>query len=213
MLNGMSPSWLIVGFLCGSAVAQQSQMSLPISVGIVLDTSGSMGGKLQQSRQLVAQFLQTAHPQDEFFLVQFNDRPVLLNGFGANADEIQNHLTFLQSKGTSALLDAIYLALDEMKKARNPRKALLVISDGGDNSSRSTAGEINTLAREAGVRIYPLGIYGSLLSRERTTEELSGPGRLNEIAEQSGGRHFAVEGSAESKDVITQLRIALRAER
>lgn len=202
----MSPSWLTVGFLCGSAVAQ-------VSVGIVLDTSGSMGGKLQQSRQLVAQFLQTAHPQDEFFLVQFHDRPVLLNGFGANPDEIQNHLTFIQAKGRSTLLDAIYLGLDEMKKARNSRKVLLVISDGGDNSSRSTAGEINTLAREADVRIYPLGIYASLPSRERTAEELSGPGRLNEIAEQSGGRHFAVEGSADLPNLIAQLRIALRAER
>ena len=213
MLIVMRLSWLIVVFLCGSAVAQQSQVSPPISVGIVFDTSGSMGQKLQQSRQLVVQFIKTADPQDELFLVQFSDRPVLINGFSANTDEIQNHLTFIEAKGRSALLDAIYLALDEMKKARNSRKALLVISDGGENSSRSTADEIKTLVREADVRIYPIGIYASLPFRERTTEELSGPGRLNEIAEQSGGRHFAVERLAELPSVIAQLRIALRTER
>jgi len=172
-----------------------------------------MGGKLQQARQLVAEFSRPANPQDEFFLVQFSDRTALVNGFGASADEIQNQLTSLQAKGRSALLDAIDMALHEMKKARNHRKALLVISDGGDNSSRSTRREIDTLVRESGVRIYPIGIYAALPFRERTAEELSGPGRLNEIAEQSGGRHFAVERSAELPNVIAQLRIALNTER
>ena len=116
----MLQSWLIVGFFCGSAIAQQSQMSQPISVGIVFDASGSMGGKLRISRQLVAQFVKTANPQDEFFLVQFGDRPVLVNGFTSNADEIQDRLTFTQSKGRSAMLDAIYLGLQEMKKAGKP---------------------------------------------------------------------------------------------
>ena len=107
-------------------------------MGVVFDSSGSMGHKLEKSRQAVAQFFKTANPEDEFFLVQFNDRADLVQPFTRNLEEIQNRLTFTQSKGRTALLDAIYLALHEMKKAKNPRKALLIISDGGDNSSRYT---------------------------------------------------------------------------
>src|SRR4051794_14565086 len=123
-------------------VAQFSSEDAPLSVGIVFDCSGSMGPKLEKSRRAVAQFFKTANPQDEFFLVQFNDRPELVNGFTTSLEEIQNRLTFTQSKGRTALLDAIYLALHQMKKAKNPRKALLIISDGGDNSSRYTESEI-----------------------------------------------------------------------
>src|SRR5262249_51653595 len=103
----------------------------PLSIGLVFDTSGSMGNKLAKSRQAVAALLKTANPEDEFFLVQFNDRPELIEDFTTNLEEIQNKLTFTQSKGRTALLDAVYMALHKMKKARNPRKALLIISDGG----------------------------------------------------------------------------------
>ena len=91
----------------------------PLSVGFVFDTSGSMGSKLEKSRQAVAQFFKTANPEDEFFLVEFNDRPTLVSGFTTSLEEIQNHLTFTQSKGRTALLDAVYLALHTMKKAHN----------------------------------------------------------------------------------------------
>jgi Ca-activated chloride channel family protein len=110
--------FLAAGFLCVTAAAQQVQPQ-PISVGIVFDTSGSMGAKLGYSRQLVGQFLKTARPEDEFLLIQFSDRPVLAAGFGANTDEVQRGLAFVQSRGRSALFDAIYLAVDEMRRATN----------------------------------------------------------------------------------------------
>jgi VWFA-related protein len=119
----------------------------PLSIGLVFDTSGSMGNKLTKSREAVAHFFKTANPEDEFFLVEFNDRPELVVDFTTNLESIQNHLTFTQSKGRTALLDAVYLALHKMKKAHNPRKALLIISDGGDNSSRYTESEIKNLVR------------------------------------------------------------------
>jgi Ca-activated chloride channel family protein len=211
MLIGMQHrSWLIAGLLCGSAAAQQAQVPPPISVGIVFDSSGSMGDKLDQSRQAVAQFFKTASPQDEFFLVQSSNRPVLVSGFTASTDEIGNRLASTQSEGRSALLDAIYMALHQIKKARNPHKALLVISDGGNNSNRYREGEIKSLVREAGIPIYAIGIYESFTLRGRTKEELFGPGLLHGIAEQSGARHFAVESLAELPDVIAQLSVALR---
>ena len=182
----------------------------PLSVGLVFDSSGSMGSKLTKSRQAAAQFFKTANPEDEFFLVQFNDRPELVVPFTTNTEEIQNRLTFTQAKGRTALLDAVRLALTQMKKARNPRKALIVLSDGGDNSSRYTESEIKNLVREADVQIYAMGIFEPISGRGRTAEELNGPGLLTEIAEQTGGRHFPVENIAELPDVAAKIGIELR---
>ena len=151
-----------------------------------------MGNKLGRSRQLAAQFLKAANPQDEFFLIEFNDRPKLASSFTGDTEKIQNYLIFVQSKGRSALWDAIYVALNEIKKGRNPHKALLVISDGGDNASRYTENEMKSLVREAGVPIYAFGMNEPAAGRGRTAEELVGPARLNEIARQSGGRSYAV---------------------
>ena len=182
----------------------------PLSVGLVFDTSGSMGSKLDKSRQAVSQFFKTANPEDEFFLIQFNDRPEMVVDFTTHLEEIQNRLTFTQSKGRTALLDAVYMALHKMKKAKNPRKALLIISDGGDNSSRYTESEIKNLVREADVQIYAIGIYESMATRGRTPEELSGPSLLTEIAEQTGGRQFSVENLNELPDVAAKIGIELR---
>ena len=182
----------------------------PLSIGIVFDTSGSMGPKLEKSRIAVSEFFKTANPEDEAFLVEFNDRPELVTPLTHNLEEIQNRLTFTQSKGRTALLDGIYLALHTMKKAHNPRKALVVISDGGDNSSRYTESEIKNLVKEADVQIYAIGIYESIGSRGRTSEELSGPGLLTDISEPTGGRHFIVENLNELPDVAAKIGIELR---
>jgi len=184
-------TWLAMGMLCVTAAGQQPP-SL-VSIGIVFDTSGSMGAKLQRSRQLAAQFIRAANPQDEFFLIEFNNRPVVTIPFTADTEKIQEHLVFTQSKGRSALWDAVYLALNEIKKGQRPHKALLVISDGGDNSSHYTENEISNLVSEARVPIYAFGVNGPAASSGRTAEELDGPTRLNEIAKQSGGRYFAIE--------------------
>jgi Ca-activated chloride channel family protein len=182
----------------------------PISVGLIFDTSGSMGSKLEKSRQAVAQFFRTTNPEDEFFLVEFNDRPDLVAPFTTSLEEIQNKLTFTQSKGRTALLDAVYLGLHTMKKGRNARKALLIISDGGDNSSRYTESEIKNLVREADVQIYAIGIFENAAGRGRTAEELAGPGLLQEISEQTGGRAFAVDNLNELPDIAAKIGIELR---
>lgn len=191
-------------------LSQFSSEDAPLSVGIVFDTSGSMGAKLQRSRQAVAQFMKTANPQDEFFLIEFNDRPELAQGFTTQTEEIQNRLTFTQARGRTALLDGVYMAMNLMKKAHNPRKAILVISDGGDNSSRYTETEVKNAVREADVQIYAIGIFEPIASRGRTAEEMSGPGMLAEMAEQTGGRHFAVDNLAELPDVAAKIGIELR---
>jgi len=182
----------------------------PISIGLVFDASGSMGNKLNKSRQAAAAFFKTANPEDEFFLIQFNERPQLVVPFTRNVEEIQNRLTFTQAKGRTALLDALYLAMQTLKKGRNPRKAILVISDGGDNSSRYTETEIRNLLKEADAQVYAIGIFEPIGSRGRTAEELAGPGLLSDLAEMTGGRHFPVDNLNDLPDIAAKIGLELR---
>jgi len=182
----------------------------PLAVGLVFDVSGSMGEKLRKSRQAAAAFFRSANPEDEFFLVEFNDRPRLTMALTSNIEEIQNRLTFAQSRGRTALLDAIYMALHEMKKSRKPRKALLVISDGGDNSSRYTEHEVRTLVRESDSLLYAIGIFEPVGGRGRSAEEMAGPGLLGHLAEQTGGRAFSIDNVNELPDVAAKIGVELR---
>jgi VWFA-related protein len=133
-------------------IAHFSGEDAPLSVGLVFDISGSMGDKLRISRQAAIQFLKTMNPEDEAFLVAFSDQARLVAGFTSHVEEIQSKLMSLQPGGLTALLDAAQMALQEMKNARNPRKAILIISDGGDNNSRYSSGQIQSIVREADVQ-------------------------------------------------------------
>ncbi len=191
-------------------IAHFSSEDAPLSVGMGFDTSGSMGAKLQKSRLAAAEFFKTSNPEDEYFLVTFNDRPKLAVPFTHELEEVQNALTFTESKGRTALLDAVYLAMNTMHKAHNPRKAIILISDGGDNSSRYTESEIKNAVREADVQVYAIGIVEPMASRGRTAEELNGPGLLAQLAEQTGGRAFQVENINELPDVAAKIGVELR---
>ncbi len=187
-----------------------SSEDAPLSIGLVFDTSGSMGAKLQKSRQAAVQFFKTANPEDEFFLIEFNDRPELVVPFTTDTEDIQNRLDFSQSKGKTALLDGLYMAMNQMKKAHNPRKAILIISDGGDNNSRYTESEIKNAVREADVQIYGIGIFEPIGSRGRTPEEQMGPNLLSEVAQLTGGRSYNVENLNELADIAAKIGIELR---
>ena len=187
-----------------------SSEDAPIATGLAVDVSGSMGEKFKKSREAVAQFLKTANPKDEFSLVQFSDRPELVVPFTRNAGSIQGRLTFTKPEGRTALLDGIMLAMSHMKDATHARKALLIISDGGDNSSRYTSREIKSQVRESDVQIYAIGIFEPLGVRGRTAEELSGPLMLEEIVELTGGRHFPVTNLNELPDVAKKIGVELR---
>jgi len=191
-------------------ISQFSSEDAPLSAGVIFDCSGSMGHKLEKSRLAVSEFFKTANPEDEFFLVQFNDTANLVQPFTQNLEEIQNRLTFTFSRGRTALLDAVFLGLHTMKRAKNPRKALLIISDGGDNNSRYTEAEIKNLVREADVQIYAIGIYEEGPARTRTPEESAGPALLAAIAEQTGGRQYEVDNLNELPDVAAKIGVELR---
>jgi VWFA-related protein len=180
----------------------------PVAVGIVLDISGSMGGKLRLAREAAAQFFKSANADDEFFLVEFNDTPRLVTSLTPDYEGIQNQLTFAQSKGRTALLDAVILAMHEIRKSQKKRRALLILSDGGDNASRYSEGEVRSLIRESDVLIYAVGLFEPS-GRARTSEEASGPGLLSDVAEQTGGRHFPAE-THELPDIAAKIGVELR---
>ena len=179
----------------------------PISLGVIFDISGSMSNKIEKSREAVVEFFRTANPQDEFFMIDFNERPDLLCDFTSSVEDIQAKMVTLQPKGRTALMDAIYMGLHQMKRGHNQKKALLIISDGGDNHSRYTENEIKSLVKEADVQIYGIGIYDSAPA---TPEEKAGPITLSEITDVTGGRTFTIDNPNELADVATKIGIELR---
>jgi len=184
-----------------------SSEDAPISLGVIFDVSGSMKAKMDKAKEAVVQFFKTANPQDEFFMISFADRPELLADFTESVEDIQSKVVFTVPEGRTALLDAIYMGMNKMQDAQNPKKALLIISDGGDNRSRYTDGEIKNLVKEADVQIYGIGIYDQT---PVTPEERLGPVLLNEICELTGGRAFTIDNPNDLADVATKIGVELR---
>lgn len=179
----------------------------PMAVGLVFDTSGSMGKEISRSRMAAKAFFETANPEDEFLLVEFNDHALLSVPLSNDTWQIETRLASTESKGNTALLDAIYLALTEIKKSKKGRKALLVISDGGDNHSRYTRRELAKLVPESEVLIYVIGIFAPI--EFLNPEELPGPRLLEWIAEQSGGKLYTGD-VWQLPDIAKQIGVELR---
>ena len=187
-----------------------SAEDVPISIGVIFDFSGSMSNKVGKAREAAVQFFKTANPQDEFFLVSFNERAELTSSFTNSVEDLQSRMMLTAPKGRTALLDAIYLGLSQMRGAHNAKRALLILSDGGDNHSRYNESDIKRLVKEADTQLYAIGIFDPLGYRNRSPEELSGPSLLSEITEMTGGRVFAVEKLDELPDIATKIGMELR---
>jgi Ca-activated chloride channel family protein len=187
-----------------------SSEDVPISIGIILDHSGSMGNKLGKAKEAAIQFFKTANPEDEFFLVGFNERAELISPFTNSVEELQSRMFGTSAKGSTALLDAIYLGLSQMRGAHYGKRALLIISDGGDNHSRYNEKDINRLVREAGTEIYSVGIFDSIEYRSRTPEELQGPTLLDELTELTGGRSFSADNPNDLPNIAEKISMELR---
>jgi Ca-activated chloride channel homolog len=184
-----------------------SNEDAPISLGVIFDMSGSMSDKIEKARAAVIEFFKTANPADEFFMITFNDRPQLRADFTKSVEDVQGKLVYTVPQGSTALLDAIYMGVNKMKDAHNTKKALLIISDGGDNHSRYTEGEIKSMVKEADVQIYAIGIFSLSPSQP---EEVAGPALLGEVTNVTGGRLFTISNPNELSDVATKIGIELR---
>src|SRR5262247_178122 len=180
----------------------------PVNLGIVFDVSGSMKGKLDRARDALKAFIQTSHSDDDFFLVGFNQRANLLAEF-TDGDALANKLTLVDPKGQTALYDAAYLGIEKVKQGRHSRNAILLISDGQDNSSRYTYGELRKLLKEAGVQIYCIGIV-EMGGSAGGTLDMQGQAILEEIAQTTGGKAFFPRSSAELEDATTRIALELR---
>ena len=188
-------------------ISSFASQDAPVSIGIIFDLSGSMTSKLIRARESILQFIKTANPEDEFFVIGFNDRPELIEDFTNSVEDIQARLATVHSGHRTALLDAIYYGVEKMKEAKHQRRALLVVSDGGDNRSRYTEGEVRAQVRESDVEIYSIGIFDPYAA---TPEERTGPALLNEISEETGGRMFRVDDLSEMGDIAEKISTELR---
>lgn len=191
-------------------IAHFSGDDVPLSVGLAFDTSGSMEFKLTTSKDAASMLLKTMTPGDEAFLVEFNDKVDLSVGFTSKPQDIRVALDKIQPNGLTALLDALKFSLNQMKTAKNARKAIVIVSDGGDNNSKYTAQQIEDLVREADVEVYAMGVFDPLFSLGLSPEEISGPRLLSELATQTGGRAFAASLPSDLPSVAARIAIELR---
>ena len=192
----------------GQEIKTFSSEDAPVSLGVIFDSSGSMSSKMDRAKDAVVEFFKTANPQDEFFMITFSDEPEVVSDFTSSVDEIQGKLVFTVPRRRTALLDAIYMGVTKMRQAKYAKKALLIISDGGDNHSRYTEGEIKSMVREADVQIYGIGLFD--LNGFKTAEEREGPALLSDVTEVTGGRTFTIGNPNELADVATKIGIELR---
>jgi len=179
----------------------------PVSIGIIMDASGSMTEKLERVREAVHQFCETANPQDEFFMITFANEPRLAADFTDRPEEIENAMLGIQPKGSTSLLDAIYMGVRKMKDARYARRALLILSDGGDNHSRYNERDVKRAVKEADVLIYAVGTYDTHFT---TREEVLGPELLSEVSEVTGGEAYTLDNVREMPAVTRAIGNRLR---
>jgi Ca-activated chloride channel family protein len=194
------------------SIAYFSEEEVPASLAVIFDVSGSMAGKIDGMRTALKTVLQSSNARDEFSLVTFADQPQLAVGWSANPDEIQNRVLLESAHGETSLLDALETGLADMKKAGNPRKAMLIFSDGGDNHSRFTERRVMRSLEEAGVQIYAIDSADPLLPRTGSPEEIAGPDLLERLCDHAGGRYFKVDGQRELAAAAERISRELRSE-
>ena len=186
-----------------------SDSDVPVSIGVLFDVSGSMGGdKIKKARTALQRFINSSHPSDEYFLIAFNNRAELLLDRTRDADAVLQKLTLVQPARNTALYDAVYLGLERVTRGTHQKRALLIISDGQDNSSRYNFGEVRRLMKESDVVTYAIGILdggdaGSALG-------MQGQAFLDELASVSGGKSFYPRGAAEMDEIFERIALELR---
>jgi len=180
----------------------------PVSLGVIFDVSGSMGkDKIAKARDALKHFIETSHDGDEYFLIGFNQRSQVLMDKTRDSDALLTKLTFVQTKGQTALYDACYLGVEKVTRGTHPKRALLIISDGQDNSSRYTFNELRRNLKESDVLIYAIGISDK---GDPSGLGMGGQAILDEIAGVSGGRAFFPDTAAEMNEIFERIAIELR---
>ncbi len=184
-----------------------SRENAPVSLGIVVDLSGSMASKIRAAHTAVNEFLKNLEPEDEEFLVTFADRPELRLPFTSDPSEIYAALAGAAPQGSTALFDAVALAIRQMRGAQNQRKVLFLVSDGGDNHSRLTGQELRRLVDEEEVQIHAIGIHERGASTDKV--EARGPWVLEDLAKMTGGQYYMVRDAGQLPELAAKMSLAL----
>jgi Ca-activated chloride channel family protein len=184
----------------------------PVSIGLLFDTSGSMKSKMKKAAEAAEAFFRTTNAQDEFFLIEFNDRARLTSRFTSDSDAVYQQIAHARPTGRTTLMDAIHLAVGHMKQARHMRKALVILSDGGDNWSRHSAREIRAALIESDVQVYAMGMFDPELTAKHPEEERNGPRLLDELTELTGGRHYPVAALDDLPEISARIGRELRSQ-
>ena len=183
---------------------------VPVSIGLLFDVSGSMSNKIGKAADAVKEFFKTANPQDEFFLIRFNERVKVVVPFTSDTDLVYRAVARSSAFGQTSLLDAIAVAMKQMKKARNSHKAIVIVSDGGDNWSRHSIRQIKNALMESDIQVFAMGIFDWNYMTRHAAEERRGPKLLDELAEETGGRHYPVENIDELPGISVKISREMR---
>jgi Ca-activated chloride channel homolog len=181
-------------------IAFFSDDDAPVSLGIVYDVSGSMNNFSSHSLAMLRSFFANSHREDEFYIYAFNNRVQLVQDFTSLPEAIMSRVTFIKAKGNTALFDATYAAVEKVREGRHHKKALLIFSDGEENSSRYSGRELQNLLKENDVQIYAIGM----------NEYSNGAGTLKFIAEPTGGQALFPYDYVSTEVVYTRLALMLR---
>lgn len=208
------------------SIVSFSNDDAPCSVGVVLDISGSMRGLLGSAKQIAHSFLSTANPQDEFLLLTVSSEPEAVTGFSRDIGELEKAVDVTKAGGLTSLIDTVYLGLHQMRSSKNPRRALLIVSDGMDNHSRYSKSELLRVALEADVQIYAIAFDNPAAATGNTIpfrpvmirkagdqgEDRQGRELLEDLASKTGGLHFRVQNAGEASEAAGKAARAIREE-
>jgi Ca-activated chloride channel family protein len=181
-------------------IAHFSDEDAPVTLGIIYDVSGSMSDLTSRSFQALSRLFETSHKEDEYFIIAFNDRARLVQDFTTSPTAIMSRVTFVKAKGSTALYDGVYLGLEKARQGKQHKKALLIISDGEENSSRYNERELREMLTESDVPVYSIAISALY----------AGVGTLHSLSEWSGGMTFAPEDEPVTRDIYTRIALMLR---
>ena len=181
-------------------IAHFSDEDAPLTLGIIYDVSGSMGDLTSRSFQALKRFFDTSHQDDEYFIIAFNNRAQLVQDFTTSPSEIMSRVIFVKAKGSTALYDGVYLGIEKARQGRHRKKALLIISDGEENSSRYSGRDLREMLKESDVPVYGIGI----------SQLYQGMGTLQSLSGWSGGMTFAPADEPQTRDIYTRIALMLR---